>query len=393
MKRIYLDHAATTAVDSEVMQAMAPYFAEAFGNASSLHSFGKDASRALGAARQTVADALGAGMGEIFFTSGGTESDNLALKGVMMAGGVGRGERGHIITSAIEHPAILNTCRYLEGAGHGCDVTYIPVGSDGLVDPGDVADAIRDDTKLISIMHANNEIGTIQPIAEIGAIARKNGVLFHTDAVQSFGKTEIDLRKTPVDMLSLSSHKIYGPKGVGALYVRDGVEIAPLMHGGGHESGLRAGTENVAGIVGFAKAAMLAIERFAPDCSHLTKLRDMLIKGTIAAIDDVHLNGHPTERLPNNANLRFDFVEGEAMLLHLDVKGIAVSTGSACSSASSEPSHVLLALGLAPEEIHGSIRFTLGRENTEEEILYVLDVLPEIVGKLRAISPIAGGKR
>ena len=390
MKRIYLDHAATTAVDSEVMQAMAPYFAEAFGNASSLHSFGKDASYALGAARQAVADALGADTGEIFFTSGGTESDNLALKGVMMSGQAGR---GHIITSTIEHPAILNTCKYLESAGHGCDVTYIPVGSDGIVDPGDVADAIRDDTKLISIMHANNEIGTIQPIARIGAIARKNGVLFHTDAVQSFGKLEIDLRKIPVDMLSLSSHKIYGPKGVGALYVRDGVEIAPLMHGGGHESGLRAGTENVAGIVGFAKAASLAIERFAPDCAHLTKLRDMLITGTIDAIDDVHLNGHPTERLPNNANLRFDFVEGEAMLLHLDVKGIAVSTGSACSSASSEPSHVLLELGLAPNEIYGSIRFTLGRENTEEEILYVLDVLPEIVGKLRAISPIAGGKR
>ena len=390
MKRIYLDHAATTAVDSEVMQAMAPYFAEAFGNASSLHSFGKDASYALGAARQAVADALGADTGEIFFTSGGTESDNLALKGVMMSGQAGR---GHIITSTIEHPAILNTCRYLEEAGHGCDVTYIPVGSDGIVDPGDVADAIRDDTKLISIMHANNEIGTIQPIARIGAIARKNGVLFHTDAVQSFGKVEIDLRKIPVDMLSLSSHKIYGPKGVGALYVRDGVEIAPLMHGGGHESGLRAGTENVAGIVGFAKAVTLSIERFAPDCAHLTKLRDMLITGTIDAIDDVHLNGHPTERLPNNANLRFDFVEGEAMLLHLDVKGIAVSTGSACSSASSEPSHVLLELGLAPNEIYGSIRFTLGRENTEEEILYVLDVLPEIVGKLRAISPIAGGKR
>lgn len=390
MKRIYLDHAATTAVDSEVLQAMAPYFSEAFGNASSLHSFGKDASRALGAARQTVADALGADTGEIFFTSGGTESDNLALKGVMMGGQAGR---GHLITSTIEHPAILNTCQYLERAGHGCDVTYIPVGSDGIVDPGDVADAIRDDTKLISIMHANNEIGTIQPVAEIGAIARKNGVLFHTDAVQSFGKVEIDLRKLPIDMLSLSSHKIYGPKGVGALYVRDGVEIAPQMHGGGHESGLRAGTENVAGIVGFAKAASLAIERFAPDCAHLTKLRDMLIKGTIDAIDDVHLNGHPTERLPNNANLRFDFVEGEAMLLHLDVKGIAASTGSACSSASSEPSHVLLALGLTQGEIYGSIRFTLGRENTEEEVLYVLDVLPEIVGKLRAISPIAGGKR
>jgi len=389
MKRIYLDHAATTAVDGEVMQAMAPYFAETFGNASSLHSFGTDASHALGTARQTVADALIADADEIFFTSGGTESDNLALKGVMMAGGVG----GHIITSTIEHPAILNTCRYLESTGHGCDVTYIPVGPDGIVDPGAVADAIRDDTKLISIMHANNEIGTIQPIAEIGAIARKNGVLFHTDAVQSFGKTEINLRKLKIDMLSLSSHKIYGPKGVGALYVRDGVEIAPLMHGGGHESGLRAGTENVSGIVGFAKAAMLAIDRFAPDCSHLTKLRDMLIKGAMDSIDDVHLNGHPTERLPNNANLRFDFVEGEAMLLHLDVKGIAVSTGSACSSASSEPSHVLLALGLAPDEIHGSIRFTLGRENTEEEILYVLDTLPEIVGKLRAISPIAGGKR
>ncbi len=377
MKRIYLDHAATTAVDREVVQTMIPYFAETFGNASSLHSFGRDAMHALGAARQTVADALGAETGEIFFTSGGTESDNLALKGV---------ETGHIITSLIEHPAILNTCRYLEN--HGCDVTYLPVDSGGLVDPGNIESAIRNDTKIISIMHANNEIGTIQPIAEIGTIARDNGVLFHTDAVQSFGKTETDLQKMNIDMLSLSSHKIYGPKGVGALYVRDGTEIEPLMHGGGHESGLRSGTENVAGIVGFAKAASLAIERFESDTRHLTNLREMLINGVMDTIDDVHLNGHPTKRLPNNVNLRFDFVEGEAMLLHLDLRGIAVSTGSACSSASKDPSHVLLAIGLAPENIHGSIRFTLGRENTSEDIEYVLGVLPEIVGKLRAISPL-----
>lgn len=377
MKRIYLDHAATTAVDREVVQAMIPYFTETFGNASSLHSFGRDARYALGAARQTVADALGAETDEIFFTSGGTESDNLALKGV---------EKGHIITSSIEHPAILNTCRYLET--HGCDVTYLPVDSSGLVDPGNIESAIRNDTKIISVMHANNEIGTIQPIAEIGTIARDNGVLFHTDAVQSFGKTETDLQKMNIDLLSLSSHKIYGPKGVGALYVREGTEICPLMHGGGHESGLRSGTENVAGIVGFAKAVSLAIKRFESDTRHLTNLRELLIDGVMDSIDDVHLNGHPTKRLPNNANLRFDFVEGEAMLLHLDIRGIAVSTGSACSSTSKDPSHVLLAMGLAPENIHGSIRFTLGRENTSEEIEYVLGVLPEIVGKLRAISPL-----
>jgi len=378
MKRIYLDHAATTAVDREVVQAMIPYFAETFGNASSLHSFGRDARHALGAARQTVADALGAETDEIFFTSGGTESDNFALKGV---------GKGHIITSLIEHPAILNTCRYLEN--HGCDVTYLPVDSGGLVDPGNIESAIRNDTKIISIMHANNEIGTIQPVAEIGTIAQDNGVLFHTDAVQSFGKTETDLQKMNIDLLSLSSHKIYGPKGVGALYVREGTEINPLMHGGGHESGLRSGTENVAGIVGFAKAVSLAIERFESDTRHLTNLREILIDGVMDTIDDVHLNGHPTKRLPNNANLRFDFVEGEAMLLHLDLRGVAVSTGSACSSTSKDPSHVLLAIGLAPENIHGSIRFTLGRENTVDEIEYVLEVLPEIVGKLRAISPLA----
>ena len=260
-----------------------------------------------------------------------------------------------------------------------------------MVDPGDVESAITDDTALISVMHANNEIGTIQPVSEIGSIAKDHGVLFHTDAVQSFGKTEIDVRKMNIDLLSISSHKIYGPKGVGALYIREGVEIEPLLHGGGHEMGMRASTENIPGIVGFAKAASLAIERFEPDTRHLTGLRDMLIAGVMDSIDDVTLNGHPTERLPNNANLRFAFVEGESLLMHLDMKGIAVSTGSACSSASLDPSHVLLAIGIAPEDIHGSIRFTLGRGNTESEIRYVLEVLPEIVGKLRAMSPLAAG--
>lgn len=380
MKRIYLDHAATTAVDREVVQAMMPYFTDIFGNASSLHSLGRDARNALDALRQTVADALGAHVNEIIFTSGGTESDNLALKGV---------GKGHIITSSIEHPAILNTCRYLED--HGCDVTYVPVDSYGMVDPDDVESAITGDTILISVMHANNEIGTIQPISEIGSIAKDHGILFHTDAVQSFGKTEIDVQEMDIDLLSISSHKIYGPKGVGALYIREGVEIDPQMHGGGHEMGMRASTENIPGIVGFAKAASLAIERFEQDTRHLTGLRDMLTEGVMDSIDDVTLNGHPTERLPNNVNLRFAFVEGESLLMHLDMKGIAVSTGSACSSASLDPSHVLLAIGLALKDIHGSIRFTLGRENTESEIEYVLEVLPEIVGKLRAISPLAGG--
>jgi len=379
MERIYLDHAATTAMDHEVVQAMMPYFTQASGNASSLHSFGREAKHALDSARQTIADALNAQTDEIIFTSGGTESNNFALKGI---------GKGHIITSSIEHPSILKTCRYLND--HGCDVTYLPVDADGMVDPGDVESAINSDTKLISVMHANNEIGTIQPVDEIGAIARDNGIPFHTDAVQSFGKTEIDLQKMNIDILSLSSHKIYGPKGIGALYIRRGVKIDPLMHGGEHEKGRRAGTENIPGIVGFAKAASLAIERFSSDREHLIKLRDMLIDGAMNAIDDVFLNGHPVKRLPNNANLRFKFVEGESLLLHLDMKGVAVSTGSACSSASLEPSHVLLALGLAPEDIHGSIRFTLGRENTEEEIRYVLDVLPEMIDKLRAISPLTG---
>ncbi len=379
MKRIYLDHAATTAVDREVVQTMMPYFTETYGNASSLHSFGRDARNALNAGRQTVADALGAHANEIIFTSGGTESDNLALKGV---------GKGHIITSSVEHPAILSTCRYLEA--HGREVTYVPVDSEGMVDPGDVESAITGDTTLISVMHANNEIGTIQPVSEIGSIAKDHGILFHTDAVQSFGKTEIDVQKMNIDLLSISSHKIYGPKGVGALYIRKGVKIEPLMHGGGHEMGMRASTENIPGIVGFAKAVSLAVERFESDTRHLTGLRDMLITGVMDSIDDVTLNGHPTERLPNNANLRFAFVEGESLLMHLDMKGIAVSTGSACSSASLNPSHVLLALGLAPEDIHGSIRFTLGRENTQSEIRYVLEVLPEIVGKLRAMSPLAG---
>ena len=379
MERIYLDHAATTAMDHEVVQAMMPYFTQASGNASSLHSFGREAKHALDSARQTIADALNAQTDEIIFTSGGTESNNFALKGI---------GKGHIITSSIEHPSILKTCRYLND--HGCDVTYLPVDADGMVDPGDVESAINSDTKLISVMHANNEIGTIQPISEIGAIAKDHGILFHTDAVQSFGKTEIDVRNMNIDLLSVSSHKIYGPKGVGALYIRKGVKIKPLMHGGGHEMGMRASTENIPGIVGFAKAASLAVERFESDTRHLTGLKDMLIAGVMDSIDDVTLNGNPTERLPNNANLRFAFVEGESLLMHLDMKGIAVSTGSACSSASLDPSHVLLAIGIAPEDIHGSIRFTLGRGNTESEIKYVLEVLPEIVGKLRAMSPLAG---
>jgi cysteine desulfurase len=382
MNRIYLDHAATTAVDREVVQAMTPYFTERFGNASSLHTFGRDANQALARARAEVADALGVGTEEIIFTSGGTESDNLALRGVL------RGHKGHVITSSIEHPAILKTCQYLERLG--CDVTYLPVDADGLVDPGDVESAITSETRLISVMHANNEIGTIQPVNEIGAIAADHGIPFHTDAVQSFGKTEIDVRKMNIDMLSLSSHKIYGPKGVGALYVSKELKIDPLMYGGSHEMGIRAGTENIPGIVGFAKAVSLACERFESDTAHLMKLRDMLINGMFDSIDDVFLNGHREKRLPNNANLRFMFVEGEAMLIHLDIKGIAASTGSACSSASLDPSHVLLALGIPMEDVHGSIRFTLGRENTEDEIKYVLEVFPTIVEKLRAISPLAG---
>jgi len=376
---VYLDHAATTPVDKRVLEAMLPYFSEKYGNPSSIYGFSDEARKAVEDARGKVARLIGAEPSEIIFTSGGTEADNLAIKGVAATC---KGKR--IIASAIEHPAVLDTCRALEKQGY--EVTYVPVNKDGIVSVEDVRNAIRDDTILITIMHANNEIGMIQPIAEIGEIARERGIVFHTDAVQTVGKIPVDVCRLGVDLLTVSSHKLYGPKGVGALYVRKGTGIAPVLNGGGHEKGIRSGTENVPGIVGFGKAAEIAAAEMDSDAAKMRKLRDKLVEGALK-IENSWLNGSRENRLPSNVNLGFKFVEGEALVLELDCNGICASTGSACSSKSLEPSHVLRALGLPPEYCHGSLRMTLGRQNTEEEIDYVLDVLPKVVAKFREISP------
>ncbi len=380
--KIYMDHASTTPVDPEVVKAMLPYFTDKFGNASSIHSFGREAKKVLEDSRIIVAESLNANPDEIIFTSSGTESDNLAIKGIAFAN---REKGNHIITSSIEHHAVLNPCKYL--GENGFDITYIPVDKYGIVNPSDIENSITEKTCLISVMHANNEIGTIEPISEIGKIAGGHEIPFHTDAVQTFGKIPLDVEKSNIDLLSISGHKLYGPKGVGALYVRKGIRIEPLIHGGGHERGLRSSTENVSGIVGLGKATELAMWGMGSEAKRLTELRDILIKGVLE-IKDSWLNGHPTKRLPNNANFCFSRVEGESMLLKLDAKGIAVSTGSACSSKSLEPSHVMKAIGLKLEKIHGSLRFTLGKENTGEDIAYVLEILPEIVDELRRISPL-----
>jgi cysteine desulfurase len=382
--RIYMDHGATTRPDPEVVNAMLPFFNEFFGNASSLHTFGEEAAQALVSSRKTVAEFLGAEPEEIIFTSGGTESDNLALKGIAY---LKKNKGKHIITSVIEHPAILNTCKYLGDMGY--KISYIPVDDQGLIDPADVEDAITGDTILISIMHANNEIGTIQPIKEISAIAHEHGVLVHTDAVQSIGKIPVNVDDLGVDMLSISAHKIYGPKGVGALYMRKGTRLQGLSQGGSHEMGKRAGTENIPGIVGMAKAVELAKQRLDEEIKYLNNLRDTMIKKILDSIPESYLNGHPTKRLCNNVHVRFSYVEGESLLMMLNLKGVAVSTGSACSSQSLDPSHVLVALGIIPEEMHGNLRITLGRENTMDEVNYVVENLIDIVKKLRAMSPIA----
>ena len=372
-----MDDAATTPVAPEVLEAMNPYFSEKFGNSASLHYFGREAENALEDARRYIAKFFGVKPEEIFFTSGGTEADNLALKGIASAFG-----KGHIITSQIEHHAILHTAKWLEN--HGFDVTYLPVDKYGFVNPEDVEKTIRKDTILVSIMHANNEIGTIEPIEEIGKICRKYGVYFHTDAVQTVGKIPIPTKN--IDLLSSSAHKLYGPKGVGLLYIKNGVKIEPIQHGGGHERGMRSGTENVAGIVGFAKAIELAKKHMDKEAKRLSALRDELIKETLK-IGDSWLNGHPTKRLPGNAHFGFKFIEGEALILLLDEMGIAASTGSACSSKSLKPSHVLTAIGLKPEEAHGSLRLTLGKDNNEEDIKYAADAIQDVVEKLRKISP------
>ena len=381
-KRIYFDHSATTQVLPEVLEAMKPYFLDKYGNPSSIHSFGREAKVALEEARKSVAALLNADPMEIVFTSGGTESDNLAIKGAAMYKGR---MKGHLITTKVEHHAVLEPMDFLKR--FGLEVTIVPVSSDGLVDPGDVEKAIRNDTVLISVMAANNEIGTIQPIREIGKIAQARGIPFHTDAVQAMGKMPIDVKADHIDMLSLSAHKFHGPKGVGALYVKRGTHLEPIIHGGGQERGLRSSTVNVAGVVGLGKAAEIAKRDLEPTSERMKTLRDKMIKAVPELIPRSYVNGHKTKRLVNNASFRFDFIEGEGLVLQLDFKGIATSTGSACSTGSLEPSHVLLALGLTHEQAHGSQRITLGRENTEEEVGYFLEVLPGVVSKLREISP------
>ncbi|MGZ8888857.1 MAG: cysteine desulfurase NifS [Halobacteriota archaeon] len=379
---IYLDHAATTPMRPEVFDAMRPYFLERFGNPSSLHSYGLDARVGVERARQQIASAIGASPEEIVFTSGGTESDNLALRGVLQR----EGKKDHIITSAIEHPAVLETCKFIERLGH--EVTYLSVDREGRINPAEVEDAIQENTRLISIMHANNEIGSIQPIAEVGAIAASHRIYMHTDAVQSVGKIPVNVKKLNVQMLSISSHKIYGPKGAGCLYVQKGTKLTPLVFGGGHERGLRSGTENVSGIVGFGEAMRLAIEDFT-DNACIQKLRDALIDAVLREIPSTQVNGGRVHRLPNNANFSFSYIEGESLLLRLNAKGIAGSTGSACSSKKLEPSHVLLAIGLSPVDAHGSLRLTLGRETTNADVRYVSEVLPGIVNELRQMSPLS----
>jgi len=384
--KVYLDYNATSPLDREVKEAMDPYYQVKYGNASSIHSFGREARAAVDEAREKVAGLIGAEEEEIVFTSGGSEADNFALKGIASA----HQDKGrHIITSSMEHQAIFNTCEYLEGKGF--QITYLPVDKYGLVDPEDLERAFTEETILVSIMLANNEIGAIQPIEELAAIARERKVYFHTDAVQAIGKIPVEVEKLGVDLLSLSGHKFYGPKGIGALYIRKGVKIDPLIHGGHHERRRRAGTENVPGIVGLGKAAELASREMGRWKEHLLYLRDKLEKGIGERIDYIKLNGPPGKRLPNTLNVSFEFIEGESLIINLDLKGIAVSTGSACTSGSLEPSHVLLAMGVSPEIAQGSIRFSLGKENSEENIDYVLKVLPEIVDRLRKMSPLYKG--
>ncbi|MBC8443987.1 cysteine desulfurase NifS [Candidatus Woesearchaeota archaeon] len=377
--KVYVDNGASTKVDGKVLKAMEPYFTEKYGNASSLHDFGRDALEGLEKARTIIAKKINASAGEIIFTSGGTESDNMAVIGAAYA----NKNKNHIITSAIEHPAILNTCQELEKRGF--DVTYLSVDEGGFVDPKDVESAITDKTALVTIMHANNETGVIEPIEEIGKICREKGVLFHTDTVQSFTKVDINVKKMNIDMASFSSHKIHGPKGVGALYVRTGVKIKKLMYGGKHEFNLRPGTENVAGAIGFAEAVKQMKDS---NVKHVTELRDKLIEGVFDSIERVKLNGPRENRLCNNVNFSYLGLEGETISTYLSMKGVATSTGSACASASLEPSHVLIAMGMKHEDAHGSIRMTLSKFTTEEEIEYILKVLPDIIKKSRRISPL-----
>ncbi len=383
MNKIYLDHAATTPVRQEVIDAMMPYFTQNFGNPSSVYQMAQINKKAVDEARETIASYIGSTTNEVFFTSGGSEADNWAIKGIAEAY---KQKGNHIITTKIEHHAVLHTCEYLEKNGY--EVTYLDVDADGMIALDALEAAIKDTTILISVMYANNEIGTIQPIKEIGAIAKAHGVLFHTDAVQAVGHVPIDVKEQNIDLLSLSAHKINGPKGVGALYIRRGLKITNLIHGGAQERGRRAGTENVAGIVGLAKAIELAHEQMDEKIMHLEALRERLIEGVLGAIPYAKLNGHRTKRLPNNVNIGFEFVEGESLLLLLDMHGVAASSGSACTSGSLDPSHVLLATGIPHEKAHGSIRFTMGESTTTEEIDFVIEKLPAIVQRMRDMSPL-----
>jgi len=383
LRRIYMDHSATTCVDPSVLEKMLPFFSEKYGNPNSVHAWGREVRTAIDEARASVARLLNAEPREILFTGGGSEADNLAIKGVAESfSGKGR----HVITSAIEHHAVLDTVKWL--GKEGFDVTILPVDSEGRVRVEDFRAAIRPDTILATVMYANNEVGTVQPIRELGEICREKGILFHTDAVQAAGHLPLNVRDLPVDLMTMAAHKMYGPKGVGALYVRKGVRIAPLVHGGGQEFGLRSGTENTAGIVGFGAAAELAARRIANgEIDKERRLRDRLIDGVLSRIEDVLLTGHRTERLPFHASFCIRYIEGEAMLLRLDFAGIGASSGSACTSGSLEPSYVLLAMGLDHATAHGSLRLTLGKDTTEEDIDTILNTLPPIVENLRAMSP------
>jgi cysteine desulfurase len=383
MKRVYLDNSATTKVDDEVVNAMLPYFTEKYGNASSLYTLGREAHEAVEIARQQVASAIGANPAEIIFTSGGTEADNIAIIGSAMAN---RKKGNHIITSSIEHPAVLETCRHLEKEGF--KVTYLPVTPEGIIRVDDVAAAITNETILITIMQVNNEIGSIQPIAEISKIAKEKGVKLHTDAVQALGKVKVNVNDLGVDMMSISGHKIHGPKGIGALYLRKGTQVRSLVYGGGHERGIRSGTENTPGMIGMGKACEIAMRDFDRNVAHMTRLRDKLMDGLLK-IEHSRLNGpRGALRSPNNVNISYSFVEGESMVLLLDMQGIEVSTGSACSSKKLEPSHVLLSCGLPAEEAHGSLRMTNSKYTTEEDVDQVINTLPGVVARLREMSPL-----
>lgn len=386
MRSIYLDHAATTPMRQEAYEAMIPYLTEKFGNPSSIHAFGRAARKDVDGARERVAKALNAAPQEIFFTSGGTEADNMAILGTAAQL---RDKGKHIITSAVEHHAVLHTCEAL--ARQGYRLTMLPVDKYGMVSPSQLAKAITDETILVSIMHANNEVGTIQPIRELAAIAHERGALIHTDAVQSLGNIPVDVADLQVDLLSASAHKLYGPKGVGLLYVRKGTKLGNIAYGGAQERNLRPGTENVAGIMGFARALELAAAEQPETYEHLAALRDKLIKG-LTSLPAVSLNGHPQQRLPGNVNVSIERVEGESLILSLDMAGIAVSSGSACTSGSLEPSHVLMAMGLSHQKAHGSLRFTLGKSTSAADIDYVLEVIPGIIQRLRQMSPVQAGQ-